>query len=197
MIRRLSALAVLFSAVLPVGVHADTLDLTGTLTDGNGQPLAQQSFRLVLGSDPAPRGTHAGRVLTTDARGRFALQADVTLPTRSIVMDTTGRHHNSRLLELGFEFTLLNQPALYWAEIDFTAVGPLTGLQAFVARGSDGFTTPLTFHPHEFDWSVPGDPNGWRLSEIGANVAVNDWNNGEGGVWRLDVSVEHHRFEIR
>lgn len=197
MAKRLWTLAAVVAAMLPLGALADTLELTGRLTDGNGNALGNQSFRLVLGSDPAPRQAGSGRVVTTDPGGRFALRAEVSLPARRIELDAVGGRHDSRLLELGLEFDLLGQPALYWAEIDFTRFGPLTGLQAFVAQGANGFTTPLTFHPREFSWSVPGDPNGWRLTTIGANLEVVEANSGENDVWQLDISVEHQRFEVR
>lgn len=193
--RWIRALGAALVMAMATQAGADTLDLSGILTDGRGQPLAGQTFRLVLGSDPLSRARDAGRAVTTDAQGRFALRTDVTLRARRIRLDQPRGQHDSRLLELGFEFDLLGQPALYWAEIDFTRFGPLTGLQAFVAQ-ADGFIVPLTFHDREFAWSIPGDPNGLRLSSMGAEVEVLEANTGEDGVWRLDLAVEHQRFEM-
>lgn len=181
--------------LLPLSARADTLDLTGRLTDGRGQVLAGQSFRLVLGSDANPRAPGAGRMLRTDAQGRFSLRVAVTPVPRRITLDNAWRRHDSLLLELGFELDLLGQPALYWVEIDHTRFGPLVGLNAFVAQ--DGaFATPLIFHRREHAWSLPGDPRGMRLTSMGAEVDLEGFDLTE-GLWQLDLHVQHQRFEMR
>jgi hypothetical protein len=182
-------------ALLPPAARADTLDLTGRLTDGRGQVLAGQSFRLVLGSDASPRAPGAGRVLRTDAQGRFSLRAPVTPTPRRIRLDNAWRRHDSLLLELGFELDLLGRPALYWVEIDQTRFGPLVGMNAFVA-GQGGFVTPLTFHSREHAWSLPDDPRGLRLTSMGAEVDLEGFDL-TGGVWQVEVHVQHQRFERR
>lgn len=182
-------------ALTPLAARADTLDLTGRLTDGRGQVLAGQSLRVVLGSDPTPRAPGAGRVLRTDAQGRFSLRAPVTPTFRRIRLDTVWRRHDALLLELGFELDLLGQPALYWVEIDQTRFGPIVGMNAFVA-GQGEFVTPLTFHSREHAWSLPDDPVGLRLTSMGAEVDLEGFDLTE-GVWRVDLHVQHQRFEMR
>lgn len=176
--------------------EADRLHLTGRLVDRQGMPLARESFRLVLGSDSDARAAGAGRRLVTDAQGRFEVDADVTLTPRRI---KTGllTWVNTQLLEIGMEFDLIGQPALYWVELDYTRAGPARGIAAFVADAGGRFAVPLTFHDREFSWSIPGDPRGLRLTDIGADLRVEDYNDGEGGVWRLDVTVIRARFEMR
>lgn len=181
----------------PSVVHADTLHLFGVLQDPSGRPLARERFRLVLGSDLAPRSAQAGRTVQTDARGRFTLQAPVSLPARRIRLDSQLARHDSRLLELGFEFDLLGQPALYWVEVDFTRHGPLRGIGAYVRGRAGLFDMPLTFHAREHAWSVPGDPRGMRLSDIGADVRIEGANDGANGVWQIDLMVTRQSFQMR
>jgi hypothetical protein len=194
---RLVALLALSLTLTAPALRADTLALSGVVQDPSGRPLPNQSFRLVLGSDAAPRAPGSGRMLRTDARGRFALRAPVSLPARRIRLDSLLARHDSRLLELGFEFDLLGQPALYWVEVDFTRHGPVRGIGAFV-RGRGGlFDLPLTFHAPEHAWSVPGDPRGMRLTGIGANVLIEGANDGAGEVWQIDLVVTRHMFQMR
>jgi hypothetical protein len=195
--RALTILLTLVLFLVTSALRADTLALSGVLQDPAGRPLPNQSFRLVLGSEAAPRAPGAGRMVRSDARGRFALQAPVALPARRIRLDSPVARHDSRLLELGFEFDLLGQPALYWVEVDFTRHGPVRGIGAFVRGRAGLFDLPLTFHAREHAWSIPGDPRGMRLSDIGADVRIEDFNAGEGGTWRLDLTVTRQVFEMR
>jgi len=175
----------------------DELHLTGQMNDAQGKPMAGETFRLVLGSDPGSRQPGSGHRLTTDAQGRFTLRTPVALSSRRIRLDSLFARHESRLLELGLEFDLLGQPALYWVEVDFTRHGALRGISAYLAGREGRFDMPLTFHPREHAWSIPGDPLNLRLSDIGADVLVTEANNGEAGLWRIDIAVTRQRFEMR
>jgi len=187
-------------ALLAQPAAADRLDLTGLLVDGQGNPIAGQVLRIVPGGEDRPRAREAARrpdagvTVTTNDQGRFSLRGEVNVRTRRIELpDQPGVRHNSRLLELGFELDLAGQPALYWAEIDFTRDGPLVNLQANLLR--DGlFTTPLTFHDDTGDWSLPEDP-GTRLPSVGADLQVNRASDGAGGLWRVDITLTHQRAE--
>lgn len=187
-------------ALLARPALADRLDLTGVLIDGQGRPISGQVLRIVPGGEDRPRAREAARrpdagiTVTTNTEGRFSLRGEVNVRTRRIELpDQPGLRHNARLLELGFELDLAGQPALYWAQIDFTRDGPFVGMQAFVLR--DGlFTTPLTFHDDTGDWSLPDSPES-RLPSIGAELQVNRASDGAGGLWRLDVTVTHQRVE--
>jgi hypothetical protein len=190
-----AALALTLAVAAPAA--ADRLHLTGRLIDPSGLPLAGETFRLVLGSDPTPRAPDPGRVLTTDAQGRFTLEAPITPRPRRIRLDSVLQRHDSRLLELGWAFDLIGHPALYWVEVDVTRFGPVRGIAAFVAGAGGAFDLPLRFHSREHAWSIPGDPRGLRLSQIGADVQIEGANAGEGGHWRLDVVVTRARFEMR
>lgn len=198
----IKGLMVALAVLAQPAAATDRLDLTGVLLDGQGNPIAGQTLRIVAITDTRPRALEvarrpeAGRQVTTDARGRFSLRSDVALRSRRVELDVPGVRHASRLLELGFELDLLGQPALYWAEIDFTRDGAMLGLQAYLQR--DGaFSTPLTFHSAEHAWSLPDDPAGMRLTSMGADVTLNRASDGAGGLWRIDVTVVHHRFEMR
>lgn len=175
----------------------DELHLTGQMSDAQGKPMAGEAFRLVLGSDPGPRQPDLGYHLTTDAQGRFTLRGPVALAPRRVRLDSLFARHESRLLELGLEFDLLGQPALYWVEVDFTRHGPLRGISAYLAGREGRFDTPLTFHPREHAWIIPGDPQNLRLSDIGADVLVLDANNGEAGLWRIEIAVTRQSFAMR
>jgi len=176
---------------------ADQLHLTGQMRDEQGKPMAGETFRLVLGSDPGPRLPGTGHHLTTDTHGRFTLDAPVTLPARRIRLDSMFARHDARLLEVGLEFDLLGQPALYWVEVDFTRHGPLRGIAAYLAGAQGHFDVPLTFHAREHAWSIPGDPQNLRLSDIGADVQVNHASDGAQGQWQIDIAVTRQRFEMR
>jgi hypothetical protein len=197
-LKHLLALACLASFVTLSSAQADTLRLTGVLEDASGNPLRREQFRLVLGSDPAPRNPDAGRMLVTDAQGRFALEADVTLTSRRVKLDSVFTRHSSKLLEIGFEFDLLGQPALHWVELDFIAnLGPLRGIKTFVAGQRGAFDQTLVFHSGEHSWSIPGDKTGMRLSDPGTDVQVEEWDDSIDGQWRLDLRVIRQEFTMR
>jgi len=197
-LKYLLALVCLASFLTLSSAQADTLMLTGVLEDNAGNPLRREQFRLVLGSDSAPRNPDAGRMLLTDAQGRFALEAEVTLEPRRVQLDSVFTRHSSQLLEIGFEFDLLGQPALHWVEIDFVAnEGPLRGIETFVAGRGGAFDQPLVFHSGEHSWSIPGDPTGMRLSDPGTDVQVEAWDDSLSGQWRLELRVIRQEFTMR
>ena len=106
-------------AMLAQPALADRLDLTGLLTDAEGNPVAGQVLRIVPGGETRPRAREAqfrpdaGQVVTTNAQGRFSLRGETNVRTRRIELpDQPGVRHNSRLLELGFELELRGQPTL-------------------------------------------------------------------------------------
>ena len=180
-------------ALLAQPALADRLDLTGLLTDAEGNPVAGQVLRIVPGGETRPRAREAqfrpdaGQVVTTNAQGRFSLRGETNVRTRRIELpDQPGVRHNSRLLELGFELELRGQPTLYWAEIDFTRDGPLVGLQAF--RLTEGrFDAPLI--ATDAGWTLPDAPDEAPLPSIGAELEVNRASDGAGGLWRVDITI--------
>ena len=189
-------LLVLFAPIAPA--RADTLILTGVLQDPAGRPLPDLSMRVVFGSDPSPRLPDAGRTVVTDAQGRFAVQADVTLKSRRVRLDSLFSRHQSQLLEIGFELDLLGQPALHWVELDFIAgQGPLRGINTFVAGSRGLFDEPLVFHSRDHSWSIPGDPRGLRLTGVGTDVRVETWEDGIPGRLELDLTVIHQRLVMQ
>ncbi|MFN3825460.1 MAG: hypothetical protein ACK4RN_15930 [Pseudorhodobacter sp.] len=194
----LLVLALAAMAAAPALLRADTLVLTGVVQDLAGRPLPRQPVRLVLGSDPSPRNPGAGRVIVTDARGRFALESPVALKSRRVRLDSLVARHASQLLEIGFGFDLLGQPALHWVEFDFIAgLGPRRGIETFVAGKRGTFDQPLVFHSREQSWSIPGDPRGMRLTSPGTDVQVETWDDSSAGRWRLDLRVIHQEFTLR
>ncbi|MBV0912042.1 carboxypeptidase-like regulatory domain-containing protein [Anianabacter salinae] len=196
--KALTVALALFAACLAAPARADTLFLSGVVQDLDGRPLPRLSVRVVLGSDPAPRRPGAGRMIVTDAQGRFTVQSDVSLTSRRIRLDNPFVRHPSQLLEIGFEMDLLGQPALHWTELDFIdGQGPLRGMSSFVAGKDGAFDVPLDFHASEHAWSIPGDPRGFRLSDVGTDVRVETWDDGTPGRLELGLVVVHQRFEIR
>ena len=182
-------------AMLAQPALADRLDLTGLLTDAEGNPVAGQVLRIVPGGETRPRAREtqfrpdAGQVVTTNAQGRFSLRGETNVRTRRIELpDQPGVRHNSRLLELGFELELRGQPTLYWAEIDFTRDGPLVALQAL--RLTEGrFDAPLI--AADGGWSLPDAPDEAPLPSIGAELEINRASDGAGGLWRVDITLRH------
>ncbi|QYK40392.1 MAG: hypothetical protein KF887_13285 [Paracoccaceae bacterium] len=196
--QRIPGWVALVVLVLSAGMAmAEQLRLTGRMTDPQGRPMAQERFRLVLGSEGDARAPGAGRHLTTDAQGRFHLTADVTLPSRRIRTGLLFGHADARLLEIGMEFDLIGHPALYWVEVDFMREGARLGISTFVAGNGGRFDVPLTFHDTGHSWSIPGDPRGLRLTGTGADVRIEHSDEGDGGILRLDIAVIRHRFEMR
>ncbi|WP_196260502.1 carboxypeptidase-like regulatory domain-containing protein [Pelagibacterium limicola] len=180
--------------------QSGVLNLSGQLVTGQGAPIAGESIRIVFGSDADPRGAASGQTVTTDDEGRFALTAEVTRKGRTIPLDNWLVRHPSLLLEIGFEMELRGRPALYWVEFDYVASNILRGIGAYLPDDAGNFVTPLTFHDREHAWSMPGDPSGMRMTGIGADVMVEDWEDSEdpeGGPLMLDVIVMRHVFEVR
>lgn len=193
-----ASILVAFLAIFSGPSKADTLTLSGVLQDLSGRPIARQSMRVVLGSDPGPRLPSAGRVVVTDMRGRFGITADVALVSRRVRLDSLFTRHASRLLEVGFELDLAGQPALHWVEFDFIAgYGPLRGINTFVAGNRGLFDQPLVFHEREHAWSIPGDPRRMRLTGTGTDVQVESWQDDTPGQWHLDVRVIHQKLIAR
>ncbi|MCC5954765.1 MAG: hypothetical protein JJU07_01590 [Natronohydrobacter sp.] len=177
---------------------AETLALSGVLQNAAGQPLPGHRLRIVFGSDQNARLPDTGYLVQTDARGRFALDADVTLKSRRVRLDSVFARHPSQLLEIGFELALMDRPALHWVELDFIAgYGPLRGIRTYVAGRNGRFTEPLVFHSRDHAWSVPGDPSGLRITGTGTDVQVESWDEPAAGRLRLVLRVIHEKLVMR
>ncbi|CAI8825627.1 hypothetical protein [Methylocaldum szegediense] len=168
-------IAMLFMAVASGSpARADLIDIHGQLVSSDGSPLANHSLRLVVGTEPEPRGPHAGQRLTTDAEGRFRRQLETKVPRRLKTLDVWFIPHRTDLIEVGVELELLGRPVLYWIELDHVRQGVLGGMDVFLKDGSGQFRQRLKFHSQTHTWSFPDDPNSMLLTGIGADLRAHD-----------------------
>lgn len=181
--------------------RADVLDIHGQLVRSDGSPLANHPLRLVVGTEPDPRGPQAGQRLTTDAEGRFRRRLETKVPRRLKTLDIWFIPHRTDLIEVGVELELLGRPALYWIELDHMREGVLGGMDVFLKDGSGRFRQRLKFHSQRHSWSFPDDPNGMLLTGIGANLRAHDarvTTAADGRRhWTVELKIEKAEFTRR
>lgn len=189
--------ALVAAGTLPAGAaHADRIDVTVQLVRRDGAPIAERPVRLVVGSEPGSRSPQAGESLTTDAEGRIRRIVDAPVRSRRITLDNAFIPHKVKSIAVGVELDLAGRPVLYWAELDSHRQGTLGRLIAYVPGRSGNFDAMLQFHPREFAWSFPGEPDGPRLTGIGAELRSHAMEGGDGS-WKVDLVIEKHEFEVR
>ncbi|MBX6366753.1 MAG: hypothetical protein IRZ04_02160 [Rhodospirillales bacterium] len=189
--------ALVAAGTLPTGAaHADRIDVAVQLVRHDGTPIAERPVRLVVGSEPESRSRRAGESLTTDAEGRVRRIVDAPVRSRRITLDNAFIPHKVKSIAVGIELDLAGRPVLYWAELDSHREGTLGRLVAYVPGREGNFDAMLQFHPREFVWSFPGEPDGPRLISIGAELRSHAMEGGDGS-WRVDLVIEKHEFQMR
>lgn len=188
-------LAFLMGAAPPV--TAEPILVNAQFVREDGSPLAGMPVRVVIGSEKAARAPGAGKSLTTDAQGRVRYQVEAPIKQRRIKLDSIFARHDSRLVEVGIELELLGRRALYWIEIDLVKAGPLAGMHVFLPGRSGQFDLPLTFDEKNHTWSLPDQPDGMRLTGVGARLVEHDLQISPAGVWTVTLRMEKQKFTVR
>lgn len=188
-------LAFLMGAAPPV--TAEPILVNARFVREDGSPLVGMPVRVVIGSEKAARATGAGKSLTTDAQGRVRYQVEAPIKLRRIKLDSIFARHDSRLVEVGIELELLGRRALYWIEIDLVKAGPLAGMHVFLPGRSGQFDLPLTFDEKNHIWSLPDQPDGMRLTGMGARLVEHDLQISPAGVWTVMLWMEKQKFTVR
>jgi hypothetical protein len=189
--------ALVAAGTLPASAaHADRIEVTVQLVRQDGAPLAERPVRLVVGSEPESRSPHSGQSLTTDAEGRVRRIVNAPVRSRRITLDNAFVPHKVKSIAVGLELDLAGRPVLYWAELHRHRQGTLGRLVAYAPGRSGNFDAMLQFHPREFVWSFPGEPDSPRLTGIGAELRSHAMEGGDGS-WRVDLVIEKHEFQMR
>jgi hypothetical protein len=170
----ITALSRLFVAMATLGVPVDssaapvTIDVRFTLTDVDSKPLAGQSVRLVVGSQPSWQNPDAGERFVTDANGEYRFSTKAVLDQRQRKMPTNflssllsrpqRTDHLSVAAELGYmTFRWLYAVDVYRFPDGTSAL--LDGLSVYTPDSGGRFTTRAAH-----------DESGWRMAELGGLV---------------------------
>jgi hypothetical protein len=177
--------------------HADRIDLAIQLVrpDG-GAPIVGKPVRVVVGGEARPRAPGAGAMLVTDAEGRLRRTVEVPVKTRRVTLDNPFFWHKVRHAAVGVELDIAGRPALYWTEFDLHREGTLGHMIPYLAGPDGQFDRMLEFHSRQHVWSFPGEPDGPRLTGIGAELRAHRMEGGD-GVWTIDLVIEKHEFQWR
>jgi hypothetical protein len=199
LLRRL-ALASLAAVGLGCGaVRADPVTVEARfVTEGEpAVPMAGQALRIAVGNGAALRRAGAGTSHTTDAAGRLSLTVDAPVIQRRIKLDNPFASHDAWFVEVGVELDLVGRPALYVVQLDLMRDGALGVITANLKGAGGDFDAPLVFHPDTHSWSFPGEPEGWRLTSIGANLTAHDMQGSPQAGWTVRIELSKQNFTVR
>lgn len=188
-------LTILFGAAAQAA--ADPLHIEATFVRQDGSAYANQPVRIVVGSMPEARLPEAGHKLVTDSEGKVVLDLDAQVATRRVSLDVWFIRHKANFLEIGVELDLLGKPALYWIELDQVRQGTVGLMKAFVAGDDGRFDRMLEFHPETHSWSIPGDPQGLVMTDIGADLKFHEMEGESGKGWTVRLAIEKQEFTVR
>jgi hypothetical protein len=127
----------------------EELEVLITVTDPSGKtPVADLPLRLVLSSDPDPRGPDAGRRYVTDAKGRVRDGLRIVMESRRVGLDIPLVTHKARGFELGLEIGMGGMPLLYTLTLDEVKRSTLISARnAYTRDGRGSFTREV-----DLDW---------------------------------------------
>lgn len=165
--------------------------------DAGGAPLAGLPVRIAVGSGEALRRAGAGRTHTADAGGRIAFDTDAVVTKRRITLDSIFFRHDAWFVEVGLELELVGRRALYVVALDMVRAGTVGVMTASLAGASGDFDSPLVFHPDTHSWSFPGDPGGWRLTDIGAKLVDHEMSGSAETGWTIRLGIARQEFTVR
>jgi hypothetical protein len=160
-------------------------------------PLASRAIRIAVGSGPGLRKADAGATYTTDADGRVAFSVDAPVVKRRITIDNPIVFHDAWFVEVGIELDIVGRSALYIVQLDMVRDGALGVMTVNMAGKSGDFDAPLVFHADTHSWSFPGEPDGWRLTSIGANLLSHDMTGSPESGWTISLEVAKQNFTVR
>ncbi len=162
-----------------------------------GGTLAGVPVRVVVGNGAALRKADAGTNFITGGDGGIGFDTDAPVIERSIQLDNVLAWHKARFVEVGIELDLVGKRALYVAQLDLVREGTVGVLTANLQGDGGNFDAPLVFHPNTHSWSFPGEPNGFHLTDIGAELLAHDLEGSPGGPWTVRLTVSKQEFTVR
>lgn len=162
-----------------------------------GVPLAGQPIRIAVGSGAALRGAGAGQAYTTDADGRVAFDTEAEVVKRKVRLDSIFFWHDAWFVEIGVELDLVGRPALYIVQLDLVRDGAVGVMTASLKGPGGDFDAPLVFHSDTHSWTFPGEPDGWRLSDIGAKMVSHNMEGSPETGWTITLEIAKQNFTVR
>jgi hypothetical protein len=185
----LSAAVLSFFAFCAQQAWAEPVNLTLTLVDEAGKPLAGRAVRVAIGS--------AGERLASDAAGVVRMQTDAAVERRSISSTSIFTRHPAEHLFVGIELDLIGRRVLYRIRLDQTSAGTVGQINAFLAGAGDRFDQPLAFHADTRSWSLPDDPAGLRLTGIGAELKAHSMEGSAAAGRTITLTIAKQSFTRR
>jgi hypothetical protein len=191
--------AMLASLPLAGGASADPVRVAARFVTDEGElpPLAGKPLRITVGSGAALRKADAGNVHTTDQDGRVAFDTEAPVVKRKITLDNPVVGHDSWFVEVGIELDIVGRPTLYIVQLDMVRDGAV-GVMTASMKGKGGeFDAPLVFHADTRSWSFPDEPDGWRLTDIGARLVSHDMTGSPEAGWTIKLEIAKQNFTVR
>jgi hypothetical protein len=159
--------------------------------------MAGQTLRIAVGNGAALRRADSGASYTTDADGRLSFTVDAPVVQRKVQLDNPFVSHDAWFVEIGVELDLVGRPALYVVQLDMVRAGAV-GVMTASLKGTGGdFDAPLVFHADNHTWTFPGEPDGWRLTSIGAELKSHDMRGSSKDGWTVEIEVSKQNFTVR
>lgn len=187
----------LLSAAAPAMADPVRVEARFVIDEQPTPPLANAPLRIAVGSGDDLRRDGAGKIYTTDADGRVAFDVDATVLRRKITLDNPIVGHDAWFVEVGVELDIVGRPALYIVRLDLVRDGTV-GVMTANMRGPGGdFDAPLVFHPDTHSWTFPGEPDGWRLTGIGASLVAHEMEGSPEAGWIIRLEIAKQNFTVR
>jgi hypothetical protein len=160
-------------------------------------PLANKPLRIAVGNSGDLRKAGAGQTYTTDADGRVAFDVDAPVLRRRITLDNPIVGHDAWFVEVGVELDIVGRPALYIVQLDLVRAGTVGVVTANMKGAGGDFDAPLVFHQDTHSWTFPGEPDGWRLTSIGANLIAHEMEGSPEAGWTIRLQIAKQNFTVR
>lgn len=193
----LSAAALSLFTLSTQQLRAEPINLTLTLVDEAGKPLAGQAVRVAIGSEAEVSAPGAGQRLASDAAGVVRMQTDATVDRRSVSSTSVFTRHPAEHLIVGVELELIGRRALYRVRLDQTKAGTVGQINAFLAGAGGRFDQPLAFHADTRSWSLPDEPAGLRLTGIGAELKAHNMEGSAEAGRTITLTIAKQSFKRR
>lgn len=184
---------------LPAASAADPVQVQARfVTDEQpARPLAGQPIRIVVGGGTGLLAASAGATYTPDTDGRVQFETEAAVVRRSVTLDNPLVQHDAWSVQVGIELDLVGRPALYIVRLDLVAAGALGVMTANLKGPGGDFDAPLVFHGDTHSWTFPGEPDGWRLSDIGARMLIHDFTGSPEAGWTVTLEIAKQEFTVR
>ena len=193
----LSAAALTFFTLCAQQARAEPVNLTLTLVDETGKPLAGRAVRVAIGSAAEVSAPGAGQRLASDTAGVVRMQTDAVVERRSVSSTSVFTRHPAEHLVVGIELDLIGRRALYRVRLDQTSAGTVGQINAFLAGAGGRFDQPLAFHADTHSWTLPDDPAGLRRTGIGAELKAHSMEGSAAAGRTITLTIAKQSFKRR